>query len=131
MSGTLQDITHSVRVLAEYDKHAHDHIPSDKIMISLKSGMPYKKQLLEASDRGEKFWTLFLYGTPAMAEDAGITLEEYRAQIIKACHLDQDDPIACQKITDTNIRTIKNWLNSMEMESVHMIGEDCDITIKL
>jgi aminopeptidase len=93
--------------------------------------MPYKKQLLEASDRGEKFWNLFLYGTPAMAEEANMTLEEYRAQIIKACHLDQEDPIVAQKITDANIRTIKEWLNNMKMESVHMIGEDCDITIKL
>jgi aminopeptidase len=131
MSGTLQDITHNVRVLAEYDKHSHDHIPSDKMMLSVKAWMPYKKQLLEASDRGEKFWNLFLYGTPAMAEEAGMTLEEYRTQIIKACHLDQDDPIVAQKITDANICTIKDWLNGMKMTSVHMIGEDCDIIIKL
>jgi len=87
--------------------------------------------MLERSDRREMFWTLFLYGTPAMAEEANMTLEEYRAQIIKACHLDQEDPIAAQKITDANILTIQTWLNSMSMKSVHMVGDDCDITIKL
>lgn len=131
MMWTIEDVTHSIRVLAEYDKHAHDHIASDKIMTSLKASQPYKKLMLERSDRGEMFWTLFLYGTPAMAEEANMTLEQYRAQIIKACHLDTEDPIAAQKITDANILTIKNWLNSMSMESVHMIGDDCDITIKL
>lgn len=128
---TLNDITHNVRILAEYDKHAHNHIPWEKLLLPIKAGQPYKKQLLEASDRGEKFWTLFLYGTPAMAQDANMTIEEYRDQIIKACHLNHDDPIAVQQANDSKLYAIKDRLNSMSMESVHMTGEDCDLTIKL
>jgi aminopeptidase len=34
-----------------------------------------------------------MYGTEAMAKEAGLSLEEYWNQIISACFLDEADPV--------------------------------------
>ena len=48
----------------------------------------------EKENAGRFSWTLGLYGTPAMAAEAGMSEEEYWQQIIHACFLDEEDPIA-------------------------------------
>ena len=50
--------------------------------------------LIEKENAGRFSWTLGLYGTPAMAAEAGMSSEEYWEQIIHACFLDEQDPIA-------------------------------------
>jgi len=56
-----------------------------------------------------------------MAEDAGMSLEEYWQQIIKACYLDFDDPIAEWKKTNAEIALIIQRLNAMKIQTVHMV----------
>jgi aminopeptidase len=55
-----------------------------------------------------------------MADEARMSLEEYRQEIIKACYLDFDDPIAERKKTVKNIEIIKNALNALPIEYVHI-----------
>ncbi len=43
---------------------------------------------------GRFSWTIGLYGTAAMAAEAGLSLDGYWAQIVKACFLEDADPIA-------------------------------------
>ena len=39
-------------------------------------------------------WTTTLFPTEAYAADAGMSLEEYTAFVVRACQLDQEDPVA-------------------------------------
>jgi aminopeptidase len=56
------------------------------------------RSLAETFDRrelaGELRWMLALFPTPALSEDAGLTLREYEDLFYAACMLDQNDPIA-------------------------------------
>lgn len=66
-----------------------------------------------------------------MADEAGMSLETYREEIIKACYLDYDDPIAERKKTLATIEEIKDKLNALPIEWVHIKGEDADLHIKI
>lgn len=66
-----------------------------------------------------------------MADEAGMTLEEYRDEIVKACYLDFDDPIAERKKTIAGIERIKNALNALPIDIIHVESEDADITFTL
>jgi len=72
-----------------------------------------------------------LYGTKAMADEVNMSLEEYRNEIVNACYLDKDDPIAEWKTTIAGIEKIKNALNTLPIETIHVEGEDADITFTL
>ncbi len=56
-----------------------------KIMASRQALKPYREWRNEKESRGVFSWTIALYGTEAMAREAGLTGKEYWGQIIKAC----------------------------------------------
>jgi aminopeptidase len=61
-----------------------------------------------------------LFGTPAMAKEAGMTLEEYRNEIIKACYLEHDNPIKKWKETVNKIDKVKKKLDNIKIQWVNI-----------
>ena len=95
--GEIEDKTHHIAIIADHDKHELKGINPKKITKRIQANKPYR-ELIDAKElRGEFTWTLGLYGTPAMAQEVNLSEEEYRQEIIKACFLDYDDPIAERK----------------------------------
>jgi aminopeptidase len=72
-----------------------------------------------------------LFGTQAMADEVDMSLEDYRNEIIKACYLDTEDPIAERKKTFEHMKKIKTTLDALPIEWVHIEGEDADLKIKI
>jgi aminopeptidase len=88
-----------------------------------------KKWFFEKVDDGKLAWTLGLYGTDAMAREAGMSLKSYWQQIIKACYLDSADPVAEWYALNKTVQTTAKKLSAMKIDSVHMVGTDMDIVI--
>jgi len=128
-AGLAATIDHHISILGEADKHALDGVDSRKVMTKGVARKPFGDLLDAKERRGEFRWTLALYGTEACAEEAQMTLEEYWGQIIDACYLDEDDPIARWKETYTQMNTYREILNAMPIERLHVQGEDVDLTI--
>jgi len=104
---------------------------SKKIAKSAVAFKPMREILSAREDVGDFGWTLCTYPTLARAEHAGITLEEYEDQIIKACFLDQSDPIAKWEELFNLAVSIKEELNSLDVEYFHIEsdnGINLDIT---
>lgn len=131
LNGQIEQITHSIRILADYDMHAMRDVPAEKLMLKQSSMWPWKKAFFGKENAWKLTRTLALYGTPAMAAEVNMSLEEYRQQIIQACYLDSQDPIAERKRCFDVIEWAKNKLNELSIERVHMKGADCDLKVKL
>ena len=131
LMGTVADITHTVSIIAEDDKHELEGIDSKKMMARLQAMKRYREARQAKEGRGEFTWTLALYATPAMAEEVGMSLEEYRQQIIDACYLDYDDPIAEWQKVFVSLEETKSKLNALPMESLHITGPDADLIVKV
>jgi aminopeptidase len=85
----------------------------------------------EKENAGRFSWTLGLYGTPAMAAEAGITEQEYWGQIASACFLDEDDPIARWREVAGQIGDFVARLNALPIDRLHVVGEDVDLQLTL
>ena len=127
----IESKTHHIWILADADKHELKWIEPHKIMMRIKANHPFR-ELLDKKERDEKFsWTMWLYGTQAMADEVGLSLEEYRDEIIKACFLDFDDPILERKKQMETIEIYRNKLNELQIDFLHMKWEDVDLKIKI
>ena len=129
--GLIDQIDHQIMVIAETDKHELKGINPQKIMTRGKAMKPYMEWRDHKEGQGKFTWTLALYGTPASANEANMSLEDYWQQIIEACYLDAENPVKEWKNTSKQIEEIKNWLNDLKIESVHIQGEDADLNIKI
>ncbi|MHB8242985.1 MAG: aminopeptidase [Solirubrobacteraceae bacterium] len=131
MRGLVDEMDHQVSVIAESDPHALDTVDPAKIMRRGKS----MRQLLdwrgEKENAGRFTWTLGLYGTPAMAREAGMSEEEYWEQIVHACFLDSEDPLSQWREVGERLDRTREQLDALDIERLHVEGEDADLWISL
>ncbi|TSC85429.1 MAG: aminopeptidase [Microgenomates group bacterium Gr01-1014_16] len=129
--GIADQIDHSISIISEANKHELEGIDPKKIMLKSKSGKPFKDWLDIKENAGKFTWTLALYGTPAMAAEAKMPLDKYWDQIIKACFLDESDPIShWKKVFKENDR-VRAKLNALKIDKLHILGDGVDLWVKI
>jgi len=127
----IKTITHVVSIISTNDKYELKGIDSEKIMMRRNAADFYRVAHFNKEYRGELTWTVGLFGTQAMAKDVGMSLKEYWQQIIDACFLNDDDPISTWKKVFTEIEYIRSTLSNMPITSLHISGEDVDLTVSM
>ena len=127
----IESITHNILVIADSDLHELDGIDPSKMMKRIKANKKLR-DLRDKKEREGKFSrTICMYGTEAMAKEAWLELEEYREQIISACFLDHPNPVQKWKEVNAEIHRVKDKLNELKLEYVHVIGPDEDLKLKI
>ncbi len=129
--GLVDEIDHTVFIVSEVDMHELEGIPPKKIMERGLAWKPYMDWRREKENAGKFTWTLGLYGTEAMAKEAGISLEEYWNQIIKACFLDKPNPLAEWRKLFVQMETTRKKLNALPIDKLHVVGPDADLWVHL
>jgi aminopeptidase len=129
--GIVDEMDHQVTVIAPSDPRALDAVDPARIMRRSEAMRPLLDWRGEKENAGRFTWTLGLYGTPAMAAEAGMGIEEYWEQIVHACFLDSEDPLARWREVGCRIDETREWLDALDIERLHVEGQDVDLRIAL
>ncbi len=129
--GTVDQIDHTVAILAETNKRELAGIPGKKLMAVQKAHKPYMDWRRDKESAGNYTWTLAMYGTQAMADEVSLSLEDYWHEIIQACYLDEANPAERWKALYTELYAIKDKLDALEIDRLHVEAEDTDIWVKI
>ena len=129
--GLIDEMDHQVSVIADSDPHALEGVDPARIMRRGEAMRPLLDWRGEKENEGRFSWTLGLYGTPAMAAEAGMGEEEYWEQIVHACFLDQEDPIARWREVGRKLDEARARLDALDIERVHLEGEDVDLWVTI
>lgn len=131
--GLVDQIDHSIFIEADTNPHELKHTHPSKIMKKGKALKPYMDWRNEKENAGKFTWTLALYGTEAIAKEAGLTIEEYWNEIIKACYLDEENPVQKWKEVVAEIERVKDKLNLLKIEELNVktVSGDTDLVIGL
>ncbi|MBI4363551.1 MAG: aminopeptidase [Candidatus Doudnabacteria bacterium] len=133
LKGLVEQMDHSVFILADADPHALVGVDPKKIMrrgVALKPFMDWRHK---KEWQGKFTWTIALYGTKAMAKEAGLSQKAYWNQIIKACFLDEKNPIAKWKEVYRKLEYYRRRLNNLtpKIDRLHIVGPDINLWIKI
>jgi aminopeptidase len=129
--GIVDATDHILFIVSEPDIHYLEGLPSSKISMMNSARAPYMKMREMKEQAGKLSWSLCLYGTQSMADEAGLTLEEYWEQIIEACYLREDNPVLKWKAVQKEIEEIKDKLDTLEIEKLHIKGDDVDLEVQI
>ncbi len=90
----------------------------------------YLKEILDRRDEvGDFSWTLCIYPTEALAEQAGLSLKAYTEQVKAACFLGSSDPVAQWRDIHARAQAIKDRLNSLSVKHFHVESANTDLII--
>ncbi len=120
----------SIALLAPESITHLKHVEPSRIGKSLLARKRLRDISTEREQQGLFGWTLCAYPTQEQADQAGIDIETYADQIVKACFLDQPDPIVEWKRVYRRAVALKQWLNNLDVESYRIESDSMDLTIK-
>ncbi|MDR2523941.1 MAG: aminopeptidase [Candidatus Nomurabacteria bacterium] len=131
LRGLTKQIDHEIDIISETNMQMLAGVEPAKIMKRAAVHKPFSDWRNKKENDGQYTWTIGAYGTAAMARAAGLPVEEYWRQIIKACFLDLDNPIAKWREVEAQIKTVTTKLNALDIEWVQVTGEDMDLRLKI
>jgi aminopeptidase len=129
--GIIAQVDHSVAIKADTNKQELAGIPSQKIMAAQKALKPAIEARRAKESAGEFTWTLAMYGTQAMADEVGMTLEEYWEQIIEACFLRDERPAERWKEVYTQLYAVRDKLDALPIDRLHVEAAGTDLWVKI
>jgi aminopeptidase len=124
-------IDHSIGIIADPDPYELADVDPTRIMMARDAQKKYRDWLNDKEQQGTFTWTLGLWGVEAKATLVGLSLEEYWQQIIQACFLDQDDPIAEWRKVKKLQEEIRDNLNKLSIGWLEIKGQDVDLKVQL
>ncbi len=118
-------IDHSITLRGASNPHELDGYDPHKIMtLNEVQRRILRKWLYPKEQLGQFSWSLGLYGTEAMAAEVGMSLKDYWGHIISACFLDEADPVAEWRRVTAEMDRVKQRLNELEIDRLHVESED-------
>lgn len=124
-------IDHQVSIIADMDLTELKDVDPQRLFRTMDARRKFRDWLF-AKEQDKKFsWTLALYGTEPMAKEAGMSLQDYWDQIIQACYLDCEDPIAEWKKIQAEQERVKKALDALEIEWLHVEGKQIDLRVQI
>ena len=87
--------------------------------------------LNKREEKGFYSWTLCMLPTQELANHAGLSLEKYAGQVIKACFLNKSNPVQAWQEIYKKAASIKKWLNSLDIDYLHVASKHIDLEITL
>jgi len=129
--GLVDETDHHLFILSDTDMEALKGVDPKKIMQRSQSMRSLREWRNEKENKGKLSWTIALYGTHAMAKEAGLSEKQYWNEIIRSCFLNMKNPVSKWKQVDREIQSLKKKFNRLDIRKLHVTGPDVDLWIGL
>ena len=105
------------------------HIEPKKIGKAAIARKPLRDILWKREEKGSFGWTLCMLPTQELAKKSGLSLKQYRSQVIRACYLSKKDPVKEWKAIYRRAMSIKKWINSLDVKYYHIRSDNIDLKV--
>jgi len=127
----VESIDHKIYLIATKDPFYLQKASPQKISLHNQAQEKLKKWLFAKEDKGKLTWTLALFATEKMAQEAGMSVWQYWRQIERACFLTEKEPIKKWQNVFGQINQITNFLNRLPIDKIHLKAKNTDIVFSL
>ena len=118
-----------IRCNAPSNTHAMQTIPALRTQQLAKARSSWLETRMRRAAEGKMKWVGTLFPTEALAQDAGMSLEEYEAFVYKATFADQDDPAAEWRKLGVMQQAKIDWLKGKK--HVVLKGPNIDLSLSI
>jgi aminopeptidase len=136
----LQHVPEPLKLIAEtYDVRigirgaentkALSNVDPAKTVLTSQAHVGLMKTSMRRSASGELRWVGTLFPTNAYAQDAEMSLSEYKDFVYSACMPDSDDPVGHWRRFSAWQQKIVDWLKGKER--VHVVGPETDLRLSI
>jgi aminopeptidase len=118
-----------LNITAPYNTRSMSGSDPAKMARRSKAQRPVSQVFFDRSARGDLRWCSTLYPTHASAQEADMSLEDYREFVFAAGKLDQPDPVAAWRHEEQRQLQLQKWLAGKDQ--VVLKGADVDLRLSI
>jgi aminopeptidase len=119
----------SLYIDAEHNSRNLSGIDGSRLARTRKAGAEIFKKVMQRSADGTYRWCVTVYPTHSMAQDADMSLADYREFVFGAGMLDEEDPVAFWKEEGRKQTELAGWLKGHDQAVLK--GSNVDITLSI
>ncbi|MGH2558188.1 MAG: aminopeptidase [Thermomicrobiales bacterium] len=116
-----------IRVAATSNTRANAELDPDRQSVHALARAELTQTFMQRAAEGTLRWTGTLFPTAAYAQDADMGTEEFTDFFLRACKLDQADPIAAWRAVAARQARLIAWLEGKS--EIHVVGPDTDLVL--
>lgn len=122
----VENLDAIISIKADYNAKDLTNVNPEKIAKRTKANEEISATVLQRAYEGVFNWTLTVYPTHSLAQEASMSLLEYQEFVYTACFLDKKDPVAEWKKLAQAQEKMVQYLT--DKSSIHITGEGTDLT---
>ncbi|MGM0499435.1 MAG: aminopeptidase [Bacillota bacterium] len=125
----MENVDASIKILGHNNTKNLAGVDPEKIKKRSIAQKEISEILMNRAAAGSLNWNICQFPTHADAQEAGMSLSDYKEFVYQACHLNKEDPVAYWEEFGQELERIASILN--EKEELHFISEDTDLKVKV
>lgn len=126
---TAETFEASLYIEAEHNSRNLSGMDGSRMARSRKAMAPLTAHLMQRSADGTHRWCITVYPTHAMAQDANMSLADYREFVYGAGMLNEEDPVAFWRAEGRKQEQLTGWLKGHDRAVIK--GANVDITLSI
>jgi aminopeptidase len=119
----------SLSIWSEHNTHSLSGVDPSRMARSARAGAPMMKVYFERAAKKELRWCLTVYPTHAMAQEADMSLADYREFVYAAGMLNEADPVGCWKKVGREQQKMVDWFKGRDQ--VMLKGSNVDLRMSI
>jgi len=119
----------SLNIWSEHNTRSLSGIDPTRMARVAKAGAGIQKIFFNRSAKGELRWCLTVYPTHALAQEADMSLADYREFVFESMMLNEADPVAYWKGVGKEQQKLVDWLKGRER--VELKGSNVDLKMSI
>ncbi len=116
----------NIKTFPDQNPHALTSIAPEKKQRRMRAMKPYTETVVRRWQSGQYRWVGTAYPTPALAQEAHMSLDEFAEFVFEAAKLNEPDPSQAWKDVSARQQTICEYLN--RCSTIRYQGLDTDLT---
>jgi aminopeptidase len=116
-------------IWSEHNTHELSGVDPERMAREARAWTPLMKINMERSAKKEMRWCVTVYPTHAMAQEADMSLADYREFVYEAGMLNVDDPVAYWTKVGQEQQKMVDWLKGHDQ--VHLKGSNVDLKMSI
>lgn len=118
----------TIRVSQDFNPHALTSIDPALKQRAIRARKPIVDTIFKRSSEGKMRWALTLFPTPALAQEARMSLAEYAGFVFSCMRLNEEDPVGFWRDFSAFQEKICSRLNAVK--EMRYVGQDTDLRFR-
>ncbi|MEO8970516.1 MAG: aminopeptidase [Ktedonobacteraceae bacterium] len=125
----IEEYEAMLQIISDENTKSLSGVDPSRIAISQQAAGPLMDTYMKRSQAGSMNWSIAMFPTNALAQDADMSLSDFEDFIYHACFLDDENPVARWQELGRQQEKYVQYLKGKK--TVHLVGQDTDLTLSI